>query len=230
MNAKIDFERAWLSKFSACLNQVTGEIVRERVMAGSEGLTAETDGRELILWTVGAMERLLALVGEGEAQKVMLGCACQYPKTGLAEVREAFEASGDLSVAHQMLQERFEAFLRDSLKLEESLVDEVLRRGWGLAGLRRGETIIATKIPKSQYLADYLGEPDPDKKRQYYCHCPRIRDVLQSSEKLPATYCYCGAGYYKGIWEEIVQRPVQVELLESVLAGDEVCKVAIRFA
>jgi predicted hydrocarbon binding protein len=52
--------------------------------------------------------------------------------------------------------------------------------------------------------------------------------VLQSSGSLPEIYCYCGAGYYRGIWEEIVQEPVEVEVLESVLAGDEVCKVAIH--
>jgi hypothetical protein len=158
----------------------------------------------------------------------MLGCACQYPKSELADVRQAYLVSGDLGVAHQMLQERFEAFLRDSLQLEEELIAEVVRRGWGLAGVRQGRTIIATKIPKSQYLAAYLAEPDPEKRRQTYCHCPRIRDVLQSSGSLPATYCYCGAGYYKGIWEGIVQAPVEVELLESVLDGGEVCKVAIH--
>jgi predicted hydrocarbon binding protein len=52
--------------------------------------------------------------------------------------------------------------------------------------------------------------------------------VLKSSETISATYCYCGAGYYQGIWEEILQQPVEVELLESVLQGDQVCKVAIH--
>jgi predicted hydrocarbon binding protein len=107
-------------------------------------------------------------------------------------------------------------------------MEEILRRGWGLAGVRKGNTIIATKIPKSGYLVEYMRETDPQKKRQYYCHCPRIRDVLKSSETLSPTYCYCGAGFYKGLWEEILQEPVEVELLESVLKGDDVCKVAIR--
>jgi hypothetical protein len=93
--------------------------------------------------------------------------------------------------------------------------------------VRQGDTIIATKIPKSGFLVEYMHEPDPDVRRQYYCHCPRIREILQGRGSLSPTYCYCGAGYYQGIWEEILQRPVRVELLESVLQGDEVCKVAI---
>ena len=72
-----------------------------------------------------------------------------------------------------------------------------------------------------------MKETDPEKKRQYYCHCPRVRDALSTSETISPTYCYCGAGFYKGIWEEILQEPVAVEVLESVFQGDEVCKVAV---
>jgi predicted hydrocarbon binding protein len=47
-------------------------------------------------------------------------------------------------------------------------------------------------------------------------------------EILSPTYCYCGAGFYQGIWEEIMQRPFEVEVLESVLAGGDVCRIAIH--
>jgi hypothetical protein len=97
----------------------------------------------------------------------------------------------------------------------------------GLAGKLEGDAIIATKIPKSGYIREYFAEKDIVKKRAIYCHCPRIRDALKTSTEISPTYCYCGAGYYKGIWEEILQRPVKVELLESVLKGDEACKIAI---
>jgi len=52
--------------------------------------------------------------------------------------------------------------------------------------------------------------------------------VLSTSETIPPIYCYCGAGFYKGIWEEILQQPVKVEVLKSVLAGDEVCTIAVH--
>jgi len=146
----------------------------------------------------------------------------------LREIRKAYEETRDIGLAHGMLLEKFEAFLRGTLQLEDSLVEEILGRGWGLAGVRQGNRIIATKIPKSGYLVEYMRETDPQRKRQHYCHCPRIRDVLKSSETISPTYCYCGAGFYKGLWEEILQEPVEVELLESVLKGDDVCKVAIH--
>jgi predicted hydrocarbon binding protein len=228
MSEQQDFERAWLGKFSACLDAVAGEEVRRRVMDESEGLSSQSDRQEVIAWSRAAMERLDSLVDAEQRKRIMTGCACQYPKASLREIRKRYEEAGDLDMAHRMLQEQFESFLRDTMKLDAEMIQEIVSRGWGAAGVRDGSTIIATKIPKSGYLVEYLQESDPEKKRQIYCHCPRIRDVLRTSETISPTYCYCGAGFYQGIWEEILQRPVEVEVLESVLAGDDVCKIAVR--
>ena len=228
MPEKFDFERAWLAKFSVGLDEIAGEEIRREVMQGSEGLSSDSSRGEVIAWSKGAMERLEAHVDEERRKAIMTGCACQYPRSGLQDVRKEYEATQDIDVAHRMLQERFEAFLRNTLKLDDELFAEVVRRGWGLAGIRQGDTIIATKIPKSGYLVQYMQETDPEKKRQYYCHCPRVRDALKAGVTISPTYCYCGAGFYKGIWEEILQEPVEVEVLESVLKGDQVCTIAIH--
>jgi hypothetical protein len=181
----------------------------------------------VIAWSQQAMERLDALVDEKERRDIMAGCACQYPKSELQEMRRLYESTGDIDLVHQKLQERFESFLKDGLALDDDLFTEVVRRGWGLAGVKRGDTIIATKIPKSGFLVAYMQETDPEKRRQVYCHCPRIRDALKTSEAISTTYCYCGAGFYQGIWEEILEQPIEVEVLESVLQGDDVCKIAV---
>lgn len=228
MSEQHDFERAWLAKLAGCLDAIAGEAIRREVMKGSEGLSSHSGRHEVITWSRAAMERLDSLVDEGKRRAIMTGCACQYPKSGLQEARKAYEETGDVDLVHRKLEEQFEAFLRDSLELSEALVEEIVARGWGLAGVKRGDTIVATKIPKSGYLVQYMEESDPEKKRQYYCHCPRIRDALKTSETISPTYCYCGAGFYKGIWEEILQQPLEVEVLESVLKGDDVCKIAVR--
>ena len=228
MPEKFDFERAWLAKFSGGLDEIAGEEIRREVMQGSEGMSSDSSRGEVIAWSKGAMERLEAHVDEGGRKSIMTGCACQYPRSGLQDVRKEYEATQDIDVAHRMLQERFEAFLRNTLELGDELFAEVVRRGWGLAGIKQGDTIIATKIPKSGYLVQYMRETDPEKKRQYYCHCPRVRDALKAGVTISPTYCYCGAGFYKGIWEEILQEPVEVRVLESVLKGDQVCTIAIH--
>jgi hypothetical protein len=228
MAGEFDFERYWLGKLSACLDKVVGEKIRAEIMAGSEALSAASSREEVIVWTRSAMERLDARLDESQRRRVLTGCACQYPKADLQEVRQRYQATGDVDLALGMLQDRFESFLTDTLELDGELIEEVVGRGWGLAGVRVGDTIVATKIPKSGFLVEYMNETDPERKRQYYCHCPRIRDLLKSGDSLSPTYCYCGAGYYKGIWEEILQQPVEVEVLESVLQGDEVCRIAVH--
>ena len=228
MSESNDFEQAWLEKFSQQLDAVAGVDIRCAVMAGSERSLFASSQAESIDWTRGAMERLDELVDEDGRRQIMLGCACQYPKASLRPMRDAYTESGDADLAHRMLQEQFEQFLTETLQLDAEMIAEIVEKGWGAAGVKQGDTIIATKIPKSGYLVEYWRETDPDKRRALYCHCPRVRDALKSGGTLSSTYCYCGAGFYKGIWEEITQEPVEIELLESVLAGGDVCKVAIH--
>ncbi len=222
-----DFERAWLEKFSTGLDRVAGQETREELMRGSEGLSSLSSQAQVIEWSQQAMERLDLLVDEKGRREIMTGCACQYPKSALQEIRKKYQETRDTGLAHRMLQEQFESFLQKTLQLDDELIQEIVSRGWGLAGVKNGKTIIATKIPKSGNLVQYMQEIDPQVKRQTYCHCPRIREVLKGSETISATYCYCGAGFYQSIWEEILQEPVEVELLESVMQGGEVCQVAI---
>ena len=224
-----DFERNWLRKFADCLQHRAGPDVRDRIMQGSEGLTAASSRDEVVSWSRAAMERLEQLVPDENGRRdIMTACACQYPRTQLAPIREAYEETHDVDLAHQMLQGQSESLLRHTLQLTEALIQDIVERGWGSAGVKHGNTIVATKIPKSGHLLEYMHTEDPQARRQLYCHCPRVRDALKTNESLPRTYCYCGAGFYKGIWEEILQQPVQVEVLESVLDGGDVCTIAIH--
>jgi hypothetical protein len=106
-------------------------------------------------------------------------------------------------------------------------VDIVKANGWGLAGTLNGSTVEATKMPKSGSLLEYLSSTDPDHRRALYCHCPRLRDALALGERMPLDYCYCGAGFYQALWEEILGRPVRVEVVTSVAAGDDACRIRI---
>jgi len=210
MTEEFDFEKYWLNKFSKCLDEIAGEDIRKEILAGSENFTDQTGINEKFKWSREAIEKLDSNVDEEKRIDIMAGCACQYPKEELQEIKEKCEETKDLDLAHQMLQEKFENFLKNNLKLNEEYFNFI-------------------KIPKSGYLIEYMKESDPDKKKAHYCHCPRIRDALKTpGARISPTYCYCGAGFYKGIWEEILQKPVKVEVLESVLNGGNVCKIAIH--
>ncbi len=223
---KEDFERAWLTKFSRCLDETAGEEMRKEIMRGSETLSADSNREKVIKWSKKAMEKLDSLVDEKKRIDIMTGCACQYPPAALDDIKKVYEKTKDITIVHYMLQEQFTSFLK-GLPLNDERIKDIMNKGWGLAGIKDGNKIIATKIPKSSNLIQYLEEPDPEKKRALYCHCPRIRKAVQSGIPLSLTYCYCGAGFYKGIWEYIIQQPVTVEVLTSVLQGDDVCTIAV---
>ncbi len=228
MPEELDFERAWLHKLSTGLKQIAGEDIEKEVMQGAEALSSSSPREVVITWTREAMGRLGSLVEESDRRAILTGCACQYPKAALRGLRKTYEETEDIAVVHRMLQQQFESLLRDALQLEEDIVQDVVGRGWGSAGVLEGNRVVATKIPKSGHLLDYLREKDRAKRRQLYCHCPRVKENLKSSVTISPIYCYCGAGFYKGIWEETLQEPVEVELLETVLQGDEVCRFAVH--
>jgi hypothetical protein len=227
MTDQFSFERYWLAKLAASLNEMVDPAIKQAMMEGSDALAEGSDRPAVIAWTDAAMARLDTMVDEETRQQIMMGCACQYPKAALQEIKHQYAETGDLVAAHRALQTQFEGFLRETLLLEDGLVREILGRGWGLAGVLERDRVVATKIPKSGNLRAYLAETDSRRKRELYCHCPRVREALQTDTQISATYCYCGAGYYRGIWEEITGRSVHVELLESVLAGGEVCRVTV---
>ncbi|MCJ7717022.1 MAG: hypothetical protein MUO54_10965 [Anaerolineales bacterium] len=225
---KFDFEKNWQGKFSRAVEKELGKEPRDSVLQGGETLTDGSNTEEKVSWTCEALDQLALITDEQTRQEILTQCACKYPVEDLQDVKAAYKKGGDVDLALSMLQEKFEFFLRETLGLEEKLIKTILGLGWGVAGKREGQTIIATKIPKSGYLEQYFNEADPLQKRRYYCHCPRVRDGVGADPTLPMTYCYCGAGFYKGIWEEILGETVGVEMLESVLQGDEVCKIAVH--
>ncbi len=227
MNSDFDFEQAWQKKLSAALDAAAGEEIRISITSGGDLLSDTSDRIEVIHWTQGLVQRSEALLDPEQQAEVFSACACRYPADQLQTLREAYAADGDLDFVLEELQKRFVRFLSEDLELPPEKVEDVVNRGWGLAGQRQGMTIYATKIPKSGYLQAYLEEPDPERRRAMYCHCTRVRDAVAAGAAIPATYCYCGAGYYKAIWEMIIDQPVRVEVVSSVLAGDDTCTVAI---
>lgn len=57
-----------------------------------------------------------------------------------------------------------------------------------------------------------------------FCPCPMLGGV----EKLPSkTWCECTTGYSKALFERVFGGEFQVELLKSIKAGDEICRMKI---
>lgn len=222
-----DFDRYWRQTLSKQIESRAGAAARESILPDHAGHAQPDEELPVLDWTREVLDRMENTLDIQTCREVMLDCACQYPEKQLEPLRRIYECTGDLQQVHTALLEQFESFLRETLKLEEAMIADVVTRGWGSAGILERGHITAIKIPKSAFLKDYLQEDDAEVRRAMYCHCPRVRDVVGAGKELPRLYCYCGAGFYKHMWETILQEPVQVEVLESVLSGGEVCKIAV---
>ena len=64
------------------------------------------------------------------------------------------------------------------------------------------------------------GSPSPEN----HCLCPMVETKPAG---LSPTFCLCSLGYVKEMHEQIFKKPVEVELLSSVLRGDSRCKFKI---
>jgi predicted ArsR family transcriptional regulator len=58
------------------------------------------------------------------------------------------------------------------------------------------------------------------------CYCG---SVSRAREPLSATYCTCSCGWYRQLFETLLEQPVEVDLLASIVQGDERCRFLIRY-
>ena len=57
------------------------------------------------------------------------------------------------------------------------------------------------------------------------CYCPLVN---KGSEILSDTWCYCSRGWVLEMFETAAEKPVNVDLLQSIKRGDPVCEFTIQ--
>ena len=111
--------------------------------------------------------------------------------------------------------------------ITQEVVDFVAANQEIQSAVREGNTLYTTKIPYDP--ARYLAETDETKRRYYACHCPFVREaILRGETDISANWCYCSGGFVKYPYEVILGKELKVDLLQSVLKGDPVCRFAIH--
>ena len=56
------------------------------------------------------------------------------------------------------------------------------------------------------------------------CGCPLVRYKIV---KLNSTFCYCSLGWVKIIFKTLLKKPVHVQILKSIGAGDNICEFIV---
>lgn len=112
-------------------------------------------------------------------------------------------------------------------EVDQQVIDYVKNDQSIETGIREGNKVIIKKTP--YMIKQYLNETNEQKKQYYYCHCPWIREAfLKEDQPVPPIFCNCSAGYFKNYWEAVLDQPVKVQLLSSVLNRDKSCTFALH--
>lgn len=201
----------WNGKLAHGLEQVLGQEARAVVMQGSETLSITSRPEERFLWVKGMLERLEGLADEQQKYNILSGCAHVFPPGQVAKLKAAFDAAY--------------AQTHDGLQAVDAVLDLMEHDpGWGEHPTRAGHTIYATKGPRDPQA--YAAAKTELERRSAYCFCPLIRHQLDQG--MPVAFCYCGSGWYRRQFEGAIGRPVTIEIVASVLRGDDVCRFAIH--
>lgn len=213
-----------------------GREIRDEIFAGIGIAPLGLPSPEKPRFMQPVVERLEKRVGEEECKKLLSGCLRDLPDKYFRGDRRRYRKASDID---EYLKKKRQAFVRKLKKCQregqlffaQEITDEVIafvQNDPEIEGGRRdGNTIYVSKIP---YMTKrYLAETDPTLKRYYYCHCPWAREAIKSGGvRFAATFCNCSAGFHKKPWEVIFERPLKVEVLETVLNGGSRCRFAIH--
>lgn len=194
-----------LAKWKRNVDEYAGPRISDIILEGSE-ILADGTPEQRAEWSRTAMERLAELVPDPEVrEKIMTDRACvfveEFGEEPLLKLRRIFKEE-DLDAV-------LETMGQDTYKYAKPYRD--------------GNVVYETKNPSDP---DAFEKAEtPYEKQVAYCHCPLAK---AARTPVPQPYCWCGGGWYKGIWEFITEKPVRVELLESVMKGDDRCTFAVH--
>jgi hypothetical protein len=97
--------------------------------------------------------------------------------------------------------------------IEEFVAVEERKPQAGSRLLREGKTVYQFYAPQSFT-------------RPMRCYCSLMRG-LPEGENASATFCLCSGAFVKRHWEEVLGKPVSVEVMETCLTGAEECRFRI---
>jgi hypothetical protein len=196
----------WDRLLARGLERTLGPAARGQVMAGIEQVTPESSFEAYAGWIREAMDRLDALTGDdAEKYQVVSCCAHVFPGGRIAHLRGIYEQRRDID---DVLQEMYQD------------------PAWYEDPVRQGNVLYMRKVPFDP--EGYENATTPAARRKAYCHCAFVRPYLEEvPSALSPTFCWCGTGWYRRLWEGILEQPVQIEHVETLLKGQDQCTLRI---
>ncbi|HNT55634.1 MAG TPA: hypothetical protein PKG95_13025 [Anaerolineaceae bacterium] len=195
----------WERLLAEGAERILGSAARQMIMSGVDSIDPATSFTEYVAWIQGAVERLDALPIDDEQKcQVVSHCAHVFPQERIDHLRAIYEHGTVDDVLREMYQDDF----------------------WYEKPVRRDNVIYMRKNPYNP--EGYENATTPAERRKAYCHCSFVHPYLDEiPARLSPTFCFCGAGWYRRLWEGILGQPVKIEHVETLLKGHDHCTLTI---
>ena len=190
----------WTNKLNESLIKITDESVRKEVMEGSENLN-NLNEKGKANWVKQALDKLDRLVPDKDKRyDIMTNCSCECADHLIENFKNEYKMNNDI----------------------DNLLNKMYKNPFYVHPRRVGNTIYFVKVACNK--EKYDNAVTPEEKRYHYCHC----DYIKAADlPISSTHCFCSAGWYKRIWEGILERPVKAEMVKSIMQGDNKCEFAV---
>jgi hypothetical protein len=198
----------WLDKFKAALQNMVGKSLKKQILEDGGTISTKSSPSRKAAWIKATMDRLDILIDDKETRReILLCCSHRFPKTRIQQLKKEYHKLGNIDALLQLMHK--------DTSWEGLSYYEYPKR--------EGTIIYVTKIPFNP--KKYEAATTEDEKRRAYCHCGWVK---ATKEPISKTFCFCGSGWYKTLWEGILETPVKVEVITTVASGDTDCTFAIH--
>jgi effector-binding domain-containing protein len=193
----------WERRFVDSLEAILGDDGKSKVLLGHEAISPYSTAEDRAEWLVGAVERLDEIAEESQKYEVIARCAHVHPQGNIDRFKTIYDKTGSIDAVLEKL--------RDDLPFVEK-------------PYREDSIIYTSKPPSNPDL--YKDAKTQEEIIKAYCFCPVVQAAL---EKMPKTFCYCGAGWARQFWQGVTGQPVVgVDIIETVVDGGKKCKFAVH--
>lgn len=192
----------WEQRFVKHVECVLGTEAKESIVQGVENLSPESSIKERVTWLKAAINRLSDLADDEQKYQILSNCGHIFSQDRIMKLKAIYELNKDIDEVLEAMREDPE---------------------WYETPVREGNIIYVGKNPYNS--EGYKAAKTAAEKKKFYCHCSMIRDHM---DEISPTFCNCGAGWYRQQWEGILEKQVRVEILKSLVKGDDECYFAIH--
>ncbi|MFX1234108.1 MAG: hypothetical protein ACFFBY_06055 [Promethearchaeota archaeon] len=194
----------WDKRLERSIDQILGKKARNEIMKDRDKLfTIESSYNDRIQWLKEMLNRLDQVTDDDQKYEIVSRCAHDFSRKRISYMKEIYQRTGDI----------------------DAVIKEMHKdNAWYEKPIRKGNKLYVSKVPVNQ--EEYDKAKTPEEKRKNYCHCSFINENLDKG--ISPTFCNCGTGWYRQQWEGIIEKPVKIKVLKSLLKGDNFCQVEIH--